>query len=114
MKTDLQLLEECIEEKTKEYHRISASLSQIAVVDGVFSFVNTRKVVESFEMRSLETRVRNELDVLLQQRARLLGDITEQEVILSSKEDVLRCLSEQSDGLYRLMKVERKDNGCRE
>jgi len=105
MKSKLQLIEECIEEKTKEYHRAVAHLQDLLSDSSSSSFANANIIVAKFQVQQTVDRTKRELEILLTERIQLLGDITEQEAILGSKGEVLKCLLDLPDGLYRLMKV---------
>ena len=108
MKSNLQLLEECIEEKTKEYYQVAAQLTEALENTSSSSFGNAKELMSTFDTQQRAKQVRSELGKLLEQHAQLSGDFTEQEAILGTKGEVLKHLSELPDGLYRLMKVERK------
>lgn len=112
MKTEIQLLEECIEEKTKELYRATASLQETNKAESFTSF-QTQQLIGHFETQQTILRIQNELNTLLQQRAQLVGDFIELEVIKGSRKEVLEQLTQLSDGLYKLMKIERKTDGER-
>jgi hypothetical protein len=108
MKTELEITEELIEEKTKEYIQANALLLNALEKDqGTVSF---GAVEEIFTLQLNAERLEQILQDLHAQRHQLLGNFIEKEQILSSKEEVLRHLAESPDGLYRLTKVERKSS----
>jgi len=112
VKSKLRLLEECIEEKTKEYHRAVAQFQNLSNGNPSSSFANARIIVATFEAQQLVDKIEQELNLLNKKRLKLLSDITEQTIIQGSREEVLKRLSELPDGSYKLMKfVERESYG---
>ena len=111
MKSKLLLLEECIEEKTKEYHRMAAELDSLSGGSSS-SLVNAHNIVAVFTATQNIQRIRQELQALQAKRTQLLSDNTEEETIEGSKEEVLQCLLSLPDGRYKLLRViEREGHG---
>ena len=114
MKSERQLIEECIEEKTKELHQAAAQLENLSSVgpSSSFSLADARTIMAQFQAQQSVNRLQQELNLLQSQRTQIIGDTKEEELILSNKESVLKCLSGSPDGIYRLLKVtERETHG---
>lgn len=109
MKTELQIIEELIEEKTKEYLQVNGKLMH--ALQNYKSDVSFGHVENVFGMQIDAERVEDELEELHAKRLELLGDFREEELIIGSKEAVRKRLEELPDGIYKLAKVEREDDG---
>ena len=111
MKSELVLIEECIEEKTKEYHRVAAELDSL--FEGPSSsLANTRNITAKFLATQNVEKIQQELEILQAKRTQLLSDNMEEEVIEGSKEEVLQYLLNLPDGRYKLLKIiERESHG---
>jgi len=105
MKSELQLIEECIEVKTKEYQL--ALLETGASGTPWSSFVNVQGLVAQ---RQTIDRLESELTQLEFRRNQLLGDNIEQEPMIGSRAELMQYLSGASDGTYKIVKMERKDD----
>lgn len=105
MKSDLELIEECLEKTKKEL--ITLQTQQAAhnqVVGGSFSSIESvGTITTNMQMESLQRKV-SELEA---RRASLLRDNLEENLIVGSIEDIKDYLSnlQESKGLYRLVRV---------
>lgn len=109
MKTRLEIIEELIEEKTKEY--IQANGVLMHTLENYQQNVSFGAVEDVYGRQLAVEQLEEHLQDLHAQRLQLLGDFKEKEVILGSKTKVLKRLGELPDGIYKLMKVEREDDG---
>lgn len=111
MKSERQLVAECIEEKTKDLHQ---AMAQLRSLEGgpSSSFVQTHIIMARFDTQQKVNRLKYDLDALHEQYRQMEGDIKEEELIKTSKEGILKCLSGLPDGIYKLIKVvERERHG---
>lgn len=105
MKSELQLIEECIEEKTKEYHQVVA---QILATSGGIPMSSFGGVGVIQQKRHAEA-IRAELSQMMARREQLLCDVVEIEVIRGNREEVSQCMPNLPEGQYRLVRIEGKD-----
>ena len=114
MKSERQLIEECIEEKTKELHQAAAQLENLSSggPSSSFSLADARAIMAQFQAQQNANKIKQELELLQLRRTQIIGDTKEEELIQGNKESVLKCLSGSPDGIYRLTKViERETHG---
>lgn len=112
MKTERQLIEECIEEKTKEYHQAAAELDSLSGDASSSSLANARDIMNKFTASQKLQNIEQELKFLQIRRGQLLYDNIEEEVIRGSKGEVLQHLASLPDGSYKLIRViERESHG---
>jgi EAL domain-containing protein (putative c-di-GMP-specific phosphodiesterase class I) len=114
VKSERQLIEECIEEKTKEHHRAVAELESLSSDGPSSSFANARTIMAQLQAQQNVDKAQRELQNLQIKHSQIVGDIAEQVVIQDSKEAVLKCLSDLSDGIYKLIKVKERDTHGKE
>ena len=108
MKTERQLIEECIEEKTKEHHRAVAELEGLFKDGPSSSFTDARTIMSQIQAQQGVDKAQRELQNLQNRHSKIVSDIVEQVVIQDNKEAVLKCLSDLPDGTYKLIRIERK------
>lgn len=112
MKSELQLLEECIETRQKrliELRLKQASISQSMDVRPVSSFSGQYGTLAEVQIQIAQLLA--ELEILQHEHIKKGRDITEKEVIIGTKEQVLNALAQNQgdDIVYRLIEV-RKAN----
>lgn len=110
MKTELQIIEELIEEKTKEFIQANALLMR--TLDNHKEHVSFGVVQNVYGLQLDVEHLDEILQDLHSKRLKLLGDFTEEELILDSRDKVLEYLKGQPKGTYRLVRIgEREENG---
>ena len=108
MKTELEIVEELIDEKTKEF--IQANGVLMHALENYKDEISFGAVEAIYGKQLAAENAEECLQELHAQRLKLLGDFKEEEAILGSKKEVLTRLEELPDGIYKLMKVEREDS----
>lgn len=112
MKSELQLLEECIEARQKQLIELKlkqASISQSVGARPVSSFSGHCGILAEAQMQIAQ--LSTELEILQREYTEKVRDIIEKEIIIGTKDQVLSVLAQnQGDNItYRLIEI-RKAN----
>ncbi len=114
MKSDLELLEECLEKAKKALISMEAEQQDQAtfahiqgVTDGLFSSIGVPNIAHQIQSDQLQQKIA----VLEAQRARMLSDNKEEILIIGDIEEINQYIIKnvESTGKYKLVRM--KDNG---
>jgi hypothetical protein len=108
MKSESQLLEECIEVRQKHLIELKlkqASISQSMDMQPASSFNGYHNTLTEIQMQII--RLTTELEILQHEHLQKIRDIIEKEIIMGSKEEVMGVLAQSigNSTIYKLIEV---------